>query len=323
MGGVNATEARFPALSASAGLYESFYLKACHPEEPLGVWIRYTVHKAPGAKPKGALWFTLFEAGAGGPVAAKEMLAGPTAGGGDWIRLAPESAMAPGRAYGTVGQAWWELSFESDEPALFHLPSDWMYRAALPKTKLCSPLPAALFGGRLGVGERQLSLDGWHGMVGHNWGAEHAERWIWVHGITADGDWLDAAVGRVKIGPVTTPWIANGALSLDGERYPLGGPGRSAEVAERAGSCTFRFSGRGISVSGDVSAALEDCVGWVYADPGGGEHHSLNCSVSDMRLRVEPRGAPVRALEVRGGAAYELGLREHDHGVAIQPFPDG
>jgi hypothetical protein len=26
---------------------------------------------------------------------------------------------------------------------------------------------------------------------------------------------------------------------------------------------------------------------------------------------------------VEGGAAYELGMREHDHGVPIQPFADG
>ena len=43
-------------------------------------------------------------------------------------------------------------------------------------------------------------MDGWRGMAGHNWGAQHAERWIWLHGLTADGDWLDAAIGRVKLG---------------------------------------------------------------------------------------------------------------------------
>ena len=28
-------------------------------------------------------------------------------------------------------------------------------------------------------------------------------------------------------------------------------------------------------------------------------------------------------LVAEGGAAYELGMREQDHGVAIQPFRDG
>ena len=64
-------------------------------------------------------------------------------------------------------------------------------------------------------------------------------------------------------------------------------------------------------------------VGWVYADPDGSEHNSLNCSIADMTLDVErDGGAPLR-LELTGGAAYELGVRERDHGVQLQPFPDG
>ncbi len=58
-------------------------------------------------------------------------------------------------------------------------------------------------------------------MVGHNWGAQHAERWIWLHGagFAEDQDaWIDVALGRIKVGPLTTPWIANGALCLGGER---------------------------------------------------------------------------------------------------------
>src|SRR4051812_983664 len=81
------TEARFPQLAAKAGHYESFYLKACHPADPLGVWIRYTVHKQPGAAPTGSLWFTLFDRSADRPRASKVTLPGPAAGGGDWIRI--------------------------------------------------------------------------------------------------------------------------------------------------------------------------------------------------------------------------------------------
>jgi len=60
------TRARFPDVQPSAGFYESYYLRAAHPAEPLGVWIRYTVHKRPGAQPDGSLWFTLFDANADG-----------------------------------------------------------------------------------------------------------------------------------------------------------------------------------------------------------------------------------------------------------------
>ena len=47
------TKARFPDVPSGKGHYESFYLKACHPSEPLGVWIRYTVHKNSAQAPQG------------------------------------------------------------------------------------------------------------------------------------------------------------------------------------------------------------------------------------------------------------------------------
>jgi hypothetical protein len=58
---VDPTGARFAEVPDKAGHYESFYLKLCHPSEPLGAWIRYTVHKRPAAPATGSLWFTLFE----------------------------------------------------------------------------------------------------------------------------------------------------------------------------------------------------------------------------------------------------------------------
>jgi hypothetical protein len=306
------TEARFPGAAAKAGHYESFYLKACHPSEPLGVWIRYTVHKAPGAEPTGSLWFTFFDAAADGPVAAKVTLPGPEAA--DWIAVGA-ARMGEGRASGSAGdEASWELRFESSEPPLFHLPRPWMYGAGVPRTKLLSPAPAARFDGWLTAGGRELAVEGWRGMVGHNWGSEHAERWIWLHGLGFDGagegTWLDAAIGRVRLGPVTTPWIANGALSLDGERLALGGPGRRADVHETAERCDFRLGGKGVRVRGVVRAPRKDFVAWVYEDPDGPEHHVVNCSIADMLLTVEREGRPPVELAVSGGAAYELGTRE-------------
>jgi hypothetical protein len=316
---VNPTEARFPAVPAKAGHYESFYLKLCRPGEPLGAWIRYTVHKRPREAPVGSLWFTLFEER--GPRASKLTLPAPAAGGDNWIRLG-EATIGEGTALGAAedGVAW-DLAFEATEPPLLHLPRDWMYRARLPRTKLLSPVPAARFDGRLSVDGREIAVDGWRGMVGHNWGAQHAERWIWLHGLTPDGAWLDAAIGKVKVGPLVTPWVGNGAISIEGRRHALGGRGvKAREAPER---CEFLLPGKGIAVRGTVSAPRERFVGWVYADPDGSEHQTVNCSIADMRVSVERDGLPPQELAVDGGAAYELGMRERDHGIAIQPYRDG
>jgi len=166
-------------------------------------------------------------------------------------------------------------------------------------------------------------------MVGHNWGSQHAERWVWLHGAgfggRDDGTFLDVAAGRVRLGGRTTPFVANGVLSLDGVRHQLGGltRTRATRLAERPDGCRFRLPGRGVTVEGAVEAPRKDLVGWVYADPAGGRHDTVNCSIATMRLVVHRPGHDPVELESARGAAYELGMRERDHGVPLQPYPDG
>ena len=121
------------------------------------------------------------------------------------------NVFGPGGATGDASAealtASWDLSFSTPEEPLFHLPRDLMYRAPVPRTKLLSPYPGARFSGRVTAGDEQVELDKWPGMVGHNWGAEHAERWIWLHGASfhnADA-WLDVGIGRIKLGPTPCP----------------------------------------------------------------------------------------------------------------------
>jgi hypothetical protein len=323
--------ARFPGLPAEQGHYESFYLKACHPTEPVALWLRHTVHKAPGASATGSLWFTLFDSRAPGPWAVKQTFAGPSTSAEEYIRVGEASltaASARGRAEGRGHTAVWDLSYESRSEPLFHLPRPWMYRSPLPRTKLLTPHPDARFHGRLEVDGEEVDVAGWRGMVGHNWGAQHAQRWIWIHATGFDDDptgWLDVALGRIRLGRFTTPWIANGALFLEGQRLRLGGLARASvtEVREEADRCVLALPGRELTVQGLVQGERKDFVAWVYADPDGSEHQVVNCSVCDLTLTVSRPGAPPRTLEARAGAAYELGTREGAEGVEVQPYPDG
>lgn len=335
MGEPTLSAARFPGVQLPAGHYESFYLKASHPTDPVSIWIRYTIHKRPGHAPAGSLWFTLFDSREGGPWAVKSTTAEVGAGTDEYIHVG-EARFEPGRVSGSAAadagsedrEASWDLTFESPEPPFHHLPRDFMYRAPLPRTKLLSPYPDARFSGRVQAGNRTVDLDGWRGMVGHNWGAQHAERWIWLHGAGFDDyedAWFDAALGRIAIGPWTTPWVANGVLSLDGVRHRLGGLGatRRTEVSERPDGATFTLPGDEITVQGRIDADREDFVGWIYADPDGSEHNTVNCSIANLVLTVSRPAQPPLTLQLASGAVYELGMREKDHGMAIQPFPDG
>jgi len=324
-------EPRFARLEPGVGGYESYYVKACHPGEPLGIWLRYTVHKRPGREPKGSLWVTLFDRTAEGPVALKQTFPAPGTGDGDLIRVG-DSRLGrdglQGQAQAGERSAAWDLRFRGEDP-LRHLPRPWMYSAPLPRTKLLSPWPGAVFDGSIEIDGRALELARWPGMVGHNWGAEHAERWIWLHGAAftdqGPGTWIDVALGRVKVGPLTTPWVANGALSLDGVRHRLGGLGavRATHVAERPDGCELTLPGEDLELQVTLGAPRSAFVGWIYADPDGSEHHTVNCSVADMELDLRRGQGPPLTLRCEAGAAYELGMRERDHGMEIQPFPDG
>jgi hypothetical protein len=325
--------ARFPRVAAKAGHYESFYVKACQPGGGRGIWIRHTVHKRPGEEPNASIWFVLFDREAEGPRATKVTVpaARLSAPAGSWIRV-DRAEIGPGVASGAIESealsASWELSFSGDAEPCKYLPADWLYEAPVPKTKFVAPYPHASFSGRLQIDGEAIELDAWPGMIGHNWGSEHAERWVWLEGTgfgESAGTYFDAGAARVKIGSRTTPWLPSGMLVLDGETHRLGGLGqiRSASVEPSPTACEFTLPGKDIVVRGRVSAPKKDFVGWIYADPKGPEHNTLNCSVADLELTVERPAVAPRELTLNAGAAYEFGMRETDHGIPIQPYPDG
>ena len=328
------TQARFPEVPEKAGHYESFYLKLTQPGGGRATWIRQTVHKRPGEQPTCALWFVLFDAEAAGPRATKRQFGADelSADSDTYIRVA-DASLTDGRATGRVDtpalEASWDLSFSDDHEPFHHLPRDFLYRSKLPKTKFLSPYPDAVFNGRLELDGEPIEVEGWRGMIGHNWGAEHAERWVWVQGSGFEGrsaeDYFDMAVGRIKVGGRTTPWVGNAMLMLDGQPHRLGGFGHipSTQVSEEPTGASFELKGKGVSLSGGVSAPAKDFVAWIYADPVGPEHNTLNCSISDLELDVELDGGPAETLRVSGAAAYEFGTRDTDHGIPVQPYPDG
>jgi hypothetical protein len=319
----------FPGVPLRAGMYESFYLRAVAPDEPVGAWIRHTVHKRPGRAPRGSIWCTIFDASRGRPFMHKATSDQLQAPDGGWIAVGSAS-LTPGEASGTCGPARWSLRFTSREPELRHFARRWLYRTPLPRTKLTTPMPGARFEGTVEIAGREpIRVRGWPGMVGHNWGSEHAERWIWLHGVGFEEEpdaWLDVALGRVKVAGRITPWVANGALALDGRRTHIGGLGaRGLRVAETAEGCTLELAaGDRVKLQAQVRSPAQSTAGWRYADPDGGSHDVANCSIAALELTVasQAAGAP-RVLRAAHGGAYELGMREHDHGVPIAPFSDG
>ncbi len=313
-------------------MYESFYLRAVAPQEPVGAWLRYTVDKHPGQEPQGSLWCTVFDARSGRPYMHKltsEELSAPADG---WIAIG-DAVLGPGYAEGKCGEASWSLGLQSSEPELRHLPAQWMYRARLPRTKLTSPAPDARFQGTIELANRPaLALDGWRGMVGHNWGTEHAERWIWLHGVgftQAPEAWLDIALGRILVAGRLTPWVVGGAVSLGGTRHRVGGLARRGlRVQERTDGCALRLPGaRGLQIDALVTVPKDSAAIWRYGDPGARspdgplcEHEVVNCSVAAIELELTlPGERGARKLSTAHGGAYELGMRAGPSDTTCMP----
>ncbi len=204
-------------------------------------------------------------------------------------------------------------------------PTAFLYGAPLPKTKFLSPYPDARFSGSVTVDGERLELEAWPGMIGHNWGSEHAERWTWIQANElSDGDgYFDAALGRIKIGPLTTPWVGNAMLRLGGEAHRLGGFDRirSTRIDDRPTECRFELTGKGVRVRGRVGSEPRNFVAWVYADPVGPEHNTLNCSISDLELTVERDGRRAATAHLRGCSRVRdrhAGDRSRHPGAAVR-----
>jgi hypothetical protein len=198
---------RYPHVAARAGHYESIYLVANSPD---------------------------------GPVAGKVTADDLSCDAADLLAVGGYGSVRCDGAVGAISAQGvdiaWQSRFSGVEDELQHLPYRWMYRAPIPRTKATSPYPAMSVSGTVRIGDRTLELDAWRGMLGHNWGAEQAHRWIWLRGASfaeRPDAWLDVVLGRLKIGSVVLPWIANGVLSLDGGRHRIGGLGRRVTVRER------------------------------------------------------------------------------------------
>ena len=205
------------------------------------MWVRYTTLRYADGRLSGALWFSAF--GNGAPVGRRRTV------GEDRVAYSPDSyvevdgaVIGPGTATGALvvdgSSASWDLTFDEGLPAFRHLHPDWLYAAPLPRTKVETLHPASTFTGSVTVDGQVVDVTGWRGMVGHNWGAEHAEEWVWLQGndIDVDGCHLDVAAGRLLVGGRLTPWVANGRT---GARRDAGtarwSPAAETDDGERGG----------------------------------------------------------------------------------------
>jgi hypothetical protein len=304
----------------NAAGYESWFLSARDPDAPRALWIRRTLLRPAPGPATAALWCTVLDPALGPqPVVIKEV----------FPAFPPGTVAGPSRFAGSADldgrHARWDLSVASDLPPLRPLRPERLYRAPLPRTKLEASVPDGLVSGVLEVDGHQLALDRWRGTVGHNWGTEHADSWVWLHAAgfpDAPDSWLDLVLARIKVGPARSPWTAFGGLGLDGQTVLLGGLGRRPSVSANSRRLTAAVPSAHGRLFLTVTAADDDAATVTYADPGGGDRLVTHAARATVRLSFRHGGHDERTV-VGTCAAYEHATSEHPSYLVPRPLPAG
>ncbi len=317
----------------TGGHVESFFLKANDPAEERAFWLKFTIFAPRGGQGAVAeVWAIQFHGGQGHragkqtfPVA--ELRPGPGRVGLTVGDCRFEPGHSAGRMKGADGQEFsWDVSFDRDRAPLRLYPFEWMYTAAFPKSKTLTPTSDTRYRGFVQAGDRRYEVQGWPGMQGHNWGRSHAERYAWAHcNVFEDhrGQPVDAVFegfsGRIRVGPVLTPWLTGAALTHGGQTYAFNQPARlvrnHAEV--EYSSWDFALAHGPNRLLGSFWTTPEQMVGLAYANPAGDLSHCLNSKIAHAELRLVVRGDTVAQLRSPGKAALEVTVKEPDHGVRM------
>ena len=313
------------------GHYESFFLRANHPERPLAFWIRYTIFspKAHPEKAQGELWAVFFNGETGRHSAVKRELPFREClfdnakfhvrVGDAWLT----SRGLYGAVYGEAHALSWDLSYEGKDKPLLLFPYK-LYFTKIPAAKSLVPLPMARFRGKLQVDGETVDVADWIGSQNHNWGSRHTDLYAWgqVAGFdTHPESFLELATGRLRIGPFWSPAVTPIVLRHRGREYAANSLLQSVKAHGSFGYFSWEFSSKTplFELSGTMTAAREDFVGLSYRNPPGSSKHCLNSKIASCSLRLtDLKEGTSDILETRNRAAFEILTDDSGHGVSIQ-----
>jgi len=303
----------------SQGHYESFFLRANHPQRRLAFWIRYTIFSPQGHPENalGELWAVFFngETGRHTAVKAERPLSECIFDNSKLCVRIGTSGLAPGDLQGSIesppGAISWDLTYEGQSPPLLLLPLG-LYPARFPAAKSLVGLPMASFRGELLVNGERIPVDDWTGSQNHNWGRRHTDRYAWgqVAGFdTQPGSFLELATARLKLGPFWTPAFTPIVLRHNGREYAFTRLLQSLKAEGKFKKFHWRFKSETpeARLDGVIWAPPGAFVSLRYRNPPGGIKTCLNTKLAACMLRfVDKESGQSELLETKQRAAFEI-----------------
>jgi hypothetical protein len=312
-----------------SGFYESYFLRANHPNRPLAFWIRYTVF-APEGRPdqaRGELWAIYFDGEKMQNIAVKEAFPISDCNFSIFdldVRIGNAhltDRFLHGRAASVEHVIDWTLNYGGHESPLLLLPES-QYHGYFPRAKALVGAPNAVFKGTVKVDGAEIPIDGWTGSQNHNWGTRHTDSYAWgqVAGFdNAPDAFLECATVQLKVGPIWTPRLTFLVLRDEGRQVALNGLLQSARASADFNFFSWSFESRDSQVHthGCIKAPATAFVALRYENPPGGSKTCINTKLASAEITVHRRGRPTRTLVTRYRAAFEILTDKVDHGVPI------
>jgi hypothetical protein len=201
-----------------------------------------------------------------------------------------------------------------------------MYSGPFPRSKTLTPAPDTRLAGFFEVEGERWDVTGFAAAQGHNWGKGHAHAYAWAHAnalelapesAQARDSWIELITGRVRVGPLLTPWLSCAGISLDSQLYRFDSArsmlSRSVHIDAR--SYQFHFRQGDAELEGKILADARLIAGLRYEDPDGKTLACLNSKLASGSFTLRARGKVFRLRSER--VALEIGTRNQDHGIAI------
>lgn len=309
---------------SKAGHYESYFLRANHPQRAVAFWIRYTFF-SPQGRPHdavGEVWAVIFDGENNRILAQRDSFPIQDCAIGDGLALRiGASTLSGNQLSGQAGDIAWTLAYTCPQPPLFLLPPSY-YARSLPRAKALVGAPGALFTGSLRAAGETLDIDQWRGSQNHNWGSRHTDSYAWgqVAGFDDAPDvFLECATARIKLGPLWTPALTLVVLRVGATEYRF----NSLLQAVRARAAFTFFHWEIEAHDGDLRIAVRiqapaaAFVALGYANPPGGIKTCLNSKLAACSVTLERRSTAPITYSTRHSAAFEILTDRTDHGVAL------
>ncbi|MFO0722649.1 MAG: hypothetical protein U1E65_02620 [Myxococcota bacterium] len=309
-----------PRTLGRAGHVESYFFRANDPRAPRALWVKATILAPLVGPPVAEAWFIWFDGDrvsahketvpyAEASFSATNIQVGPLRLGlgadplqiqGQVSKLKLSLALEARRAPGLLGQP-------------FSLYPEALLRGAFPRSKILTPAACLSVTGALELDGQRIELDGWSGMLGHNWGKEHARQYAWGQCLFLDARGVPEAMvegfsGKVEVLGRRTPWVSalivrrgseefrfdrlydlwaqNAVIDRRSWELSLSGPGGEAHLMMRAPDRPWA------------------CLG--YQNPDGRLSYCFNTKLAEVELKVQPRQGHAFVLRSAHGGALEL-----------------